>query len=155
MTGRFRVTVWDPSLIISQIIALQSSLYFSFGALLILGSILTGTECTLTNIFQYRALNFSDRHGVLTIVCYTLTALCGAVALWKIVRRTKQCLDFSVTAYMIHILICWMYNSSLPNTLSWCILTVVAAAIMCVTGEFLCLKTELEDIPLLGARVDL
>ena len=78
-----------------------------------------------------------------------------SVALWILVKRTKACLDFTVTTYFLHMIICWAYNGYLPNTVSWWILTAAAITIMCVTGEFLCLKSELEDIPLLGARVDL
>jgi len=78
-----------------------------------------------------------------------------SVWLWLIVRRTKQCLDFTATCYLIHFLICLAYNASLPSTVSWWVLNVAAIAIMCVGGEFLCLRTELQDIPLLGAKVDL
>lgn len=52
-----------------------------------------------------------------------------------------------------------MYNASFPSTMSWWLLNSVCAALMCVCGEFLCLKTELNDIPVgysaLNQRVDL
>jgi len=154
MSGKFRVSVWDPTLIVAQIVTVQAFIYVSFGGLLLLGSFFTGTQLTLNNIFFYKALTF-DRIGILTISCYTLNALLGSLALWVVVKRTKLCLDFTATTYLIHLIFCLFYNGSLPNTLSWWLFTLASIGIMCVSGEFLCLRTEMQDIPLLGARVDL
>jgi len=154
MSGKFRVSVWDPTLIVAQIVTVQSFFYASFGALLLCGSIFTGTQLTLDNLFFYKTINF-DTNGVLTLACYTLNALLGSLALWIVVKRTKLCLDFTVTTYLIHLIFCWWYNGSLPNFISWWLFTLASIGIMCVSGEFLCLRTEMQDIPLLGARVDL
>ena len=79
-----------------------------------------------------------------------------AVALWFIVRRTKQCLDFAATAHFLHLLICWLYNSQFPTTVSWWLLNGACVTIMCVYGEYLCLRTELQAIPLsVGPKADL
>ncbi|ODN00391.1 Protein SYS1 [Orchesella cincta] len=153
--GQFRVTIWDPFLIVSQIVAVQTFFYFTFCLMLFLGSVLAGSDTALSRIFSYKALSFGDGQGFVTVISYILSALTGSAALWLVVKRTKQCLDFTVTCFTIHLVVAWMYNGYLPYQISWWLLTAVAIAIMCVCGEFLCLKTELQDIPLLGARLDL
>lgn len=76
--------------------------------------------------------------------------------LWYIVERTKQCMDFSCTWHFIHLIVCWFYNGHFPTTFSWWALNVACATLMCVCGEFLCLRTELAAIPLsLGPKTDL
>lgn len=85
-----------------------------------------------------------------------LSLLSRAIALWFIVCRTKQCLDFAATAHFLHLLICWHYNSHFPATLSWWLLNAACVTIMCVYGEYLCLRTELQAIPLsVGPKADL
>jgi hypothetical protein len=79
-----------------------------------------------------------------------------ALGLWFIVQRTKQCLDFSSTAHLIHLIVCWYYNGHFPNAFSWWLLNLVCLTIMCVSGEFLCMRTELQAIPLnMGPKADL
>jgi hypothetical protein len=85
-----------------------------------------------------------------------LSFVLRSLALWFIVKRTKQCLDFSGTAHLIHLLVCWSYNGAFPSSMSWWVLNIVCLAIMCVCAEFLCMRTELKAIPLnLGPKADL
>lgn len=118
--------------------------------------------------------------GRLIICGFIINSLVGSVLLWFIVKRTKLCLDFryvtkllkvnyvhiifltipcSCTFHALHLITCWMYNSSFPTTFSWWLLNAVCGIIMCVCGEFLCLKTELKEIPVgysaLNDKVDL
>lgn len=72
------------------------------------------------------------------------------------VKRTKQCWDFACTAYVCHLVICWIYNAVFPGGLSWWLTMIVSAVLMTVMGEFLCMRTELKAIPLgLGPKADL
>jgi hypothetical protein len=57
MSGQFRVTVWDPALIVSQIVAVQSFFYVTFGVLLIAGALLTGIDLTLYHVFSYKVFH--------------------------------------------------------------------------------------------------
>lgn len=177
--GSFRNTKWDPVLLITQIVAMQSLLYASLGALMWFMDLLGGANHTLDHLFQYHVrttwyllsplnhsphsirfqeIHVTDSGGRLVIVAFALNSLVGSLALWFIVRRTKLCLDFSCTFHIIHLIICWFYNSSFPSTVSWWLLNAVCAAIMCICGEFICLKTELQEIPVgyqaLNQRVD-
>lgn len=79
----------------------------------------------------------------------------SAIGLWYVVKRTKQCLDFTCTVHGFHLVACWAYNGYFPNTLTWWLVNVISVIIMTVFGEFLCLKTEMKAIPLaMGPRAD-
>uniref|UniRef100_A0A6M2DWS1 Protein SYS1 homolog n=1 Tax=Xenopsylla cheopis TaxID=163159 RepID=A0A6M2DWS1_XENCH len=156
LSGSFRNTQWDPVLLIFQILAMQTSGYFSLGLIMALMEGLAGSNHTLDHIFQYHEIHVADFGGKLVISAFVLNALCCAGLLWLVVKRTKLCLDFSCTWFFIHLIICWYYNSGFPWNFSWWLLHAVCVALMCITGEFLCLRTELNDIPLgLSAKADL
>ncbi|KAG5872414.1 hypothetical protein JTB14_013659 [Gonioctena quinquepunctata] len=156
LSGSFRYTQWDPWLIIFQIISIQTLLYVSLGLILALLSTLVGEPKTLDHIFEYHELQIRDFGGRIVISSFVLNSLVGALVLWYIVARTKQCMDFSCTWHVVHLVICWFYNKQFPTTFSWWALNTACATLMCVCGEFLCLRTELADIPLsLGPKTDL
>ncbi len=80
----------------------------------------------------------------------------SAASLWAIVQRTKLCLDFSATAYFLHLVASLIYNSAWPSTASWWVLQSSCITITCVLAEFLCMRSEMKSIPLgMSARVDL
>lgn len=156
-SGSFRYTQWDPCLIISQIVAMQSVMYLSLSLLVAIMQDLTGSTRTLDHLFEYHELHIVDNEGRAVILAFVFNAVIGAFALWMIVGRTKLCLDFSCTYHGLHLIACWYYNGSFPTTFSWWTLNIACGAVMCVAGEFLCLRTELKAIPLsnIGAKVDL
>ena len=71
-----------------------------------------------------------------------------ALMLAIIVEKSKKCLDFSVTLFIIHIIFCSMYGG-FPSTWDWWIIHILGMILMVVLGEYLCSKKELSDIPLL------
>jgi hypothetical protein len=75
MTSKFRSKIWDPHLIISQIIAMQFQFYSS---LLIINYLLnklinksssTNQVYSLSQIFDHRFLNFQNTYN--TFLCLT------------------------------------------------------------------------------------
>ncbi|KAJ2938902.1 hypothetical protein O0L34_g17713 [Tuta absoluta] len=157
LRGAFRATGWDGWLLASQIVAVQAVLYLSLALLVALMQDLTGSTRTLDHIFAYHELHVRDNEGISVIVAFVLNAIIGAFVLWTLVGRTKLCLDFSCTYHGLHLVACWMFNGAFPTSMSWWTLNVACATITCVAAEFLCLRTELQDIPLsnISAKVDL
>nr|CAG4650548.1 EOG090X0FH3 [Sida crystallina] len=153
MGGSFRITVWDPPLIISQIVAVQCIMYISLGLwIVLLLHLIAGHPVSIDYIFKFQV----HVSGRLVVACYLLNSLIGAASMWAIVQRTKLCLDFSTTAHLLHFVVCCFYNSTWPTSPSWWILQFSCAAITCVIGEFLCLRSEMKAIPLgMSSRVDL
>ncbi|KAG8519700.1 Protein SYS1 [Galemys pyrenaicus] len=137
MAGQFRSYVWDPLLILSQIVLMQTVYYGSLGLWLALVDALI--------------LGFSTPPGRLSMMSFVLNALTCALGLLYFIRRGKQCLDFTVTVHFFHLLGCWFYSSRFPSALTWWLVQVVCIALMAVIGEYLCMRTELKEIPLNSA----
>ncbi|KAK2505881.1 hypothetical protein MC885_003935 [Smutsia gigantea] len=137
MAGQFRSYVWDPLLILSQIVLMQTVYYGSLGLWLALVDGLI--------------LGFSTPPGRLSMMSFILNALTCALGLLYFIRRGKQCLDFTVTVHFFHLLGCWFYSSRFPSALTWWLVQAVCIALMAVIGEYLCMRTELKEIPLNSA----
>ena len=72
----------------------------------------------------------------------------SAVLLAVIVEKSKKCLDFAVTLFIIHLLLCWGYNG-IPAVSDWWIVHIAGTIVMVLLGEYLCSLKEMQDIPLL------
>lgn len=157
MSGQFRSNVWDPVLIICQIIAMQCQFYLTLGLWVYVLNFIFGYDTTIQQLFKQADKGlFTEGPGKANTIAYALNCLTSGLGLWFIVCRTKQCLDFTVTLHLFHFIICWIYNGHLPHTPSWWILNLVGMTLMTVLGEFLCMRTEMKAIPLsMGPKVDL
>ena len=62
-------------------------------------------------------------------------------------QRTKLCLDFTSAVHLLPLLCCSAYNGALPLSATWWCINLVCVTTMCVSGEFLCMRTELRTIP--------
>uniref|UniRef100_A0A8C5MLD1 Protein SYS1 homolog n=1 Tax=Leptobrachium leishanense TaxID=445787 RepID=A0A8C5MLD1_9ANUR len=151
MAGQFRSYIWDPVLIVSQITLMQCVYYSSLGLWLAAMDLLIKYSPSLDQIFNYELLGFSSVHGRVSMMAFILNSVTCALGLLYFIRRGKQCLDFTVTVHMFHLLGCWIYLAQLPTTLTWWLLNIVCIALMAVIGEYLCLRTELHEIPLSSA----
>jgi|UniRef100_A0AC35EZ79 hypothetical protein len=137
----FRTNVWDPALIIGQIFALQSIFYFSECLLLFSYSFVSNYRPSIDHIFITQTIR------PITVV-QLLSALIAAYALSHIVQRAKQCLDFSTTLHVIHVIIVSIYTRTIPTSITWWLLQIVSGIICTVLGEYLCMKKESMEIPL-------
>ncbi|KAK2177623.1 hypothetical protein NP493_589g02003 [Ridgeia piscesae] len=156
MPGQFRSYVWDPVLIIGQILSMQSAFYLGLGLWIVVVDYILASHRSLDQVFSYEDLQTRDVKGSLTMVTYALNALSCSVGLWYVVRRTKQCWDFAMTMHFFHLLACWAFNHHLPHSLSWWLINIVSIIITTVCGEFLCMRTEMKAIPLsMGPKADL
>lgn len=63
------------------------------------------------------------------------------------VERAKKCLDFTATLYFLHLLFCCAFRGW-PRSFEWWLLNVTGMILMAVLGEWLCLRKEMRDIPL-------
>lgn len=70
----------------------------------------------------------------------------SAFILSVIVERAKKCLDFSVTIYFIHFMLCSIFDS-IPTTWEWWLTNSIAMIVTVVGSEFLCIRNEMASIP--------
>lgn len=67
-----------------------------------------------------------------------------------VVQRARLCMDFSVSMYMFHLVYCMAYDG-FPGWLWWGV-TVASCVCTTVLGEYLCMRREMMDIPIVGVR---
>ena len=85
------------------------------------------------------------------IVAHLANSIVGAYLLKIFVERSKSCLDFSVTHYVIHFVLVWFYTGSIPDTFIWYFINACGIFLMCVGGELLCRREEMKSIPIASA----
>ena len=72
----------------------------------------------------------------------------SAIGLVVIVEKSKKCLDFTFTYFILHLVLSCLFGG-VPATFDWWIMHILALIFMVVLGEYLCSLKELELIPLL------
>jgi len=78
---------------------------------------------------------------------FLFNSLATAAFIKIIVQRAKKCLDFSITAYFLH-LVATSCFSGFPTQISWWLCMGIDLAITAFLSEWWCLQEELKEIPL-------
>ncbi|KAL3125937.1 hypothetical protein niasHT_009466 [Heterodera trifolii] len=139
--GSFRTSVWDPSMILCQIVCLQSAFYSLEGSLMFSWSLFTSFRPLLMHFF------FSRAQHPMVIIQLMASALC-ALLFPHVVVRSRLCLDFTVTLHFVHFLIVCLSNRSFPSQFSWWLLQVLSASFCTILAEWFCSRREYAEIPL-------
>jgi hypothetical protein len=139
---------FNPRLIFAQICSLQCFHYLFLGFLFQVNNVFYGTSITLDRIFTDNYIELWSWGGWSDNSAILLSSVLGSILLAIIVEKAKKCLDFTVTLFLIHLLLCIMYDG-VPSTWDWWIVTIMGTIIMTLLGEHLCAKKELDDIPML------
>uniref|UniRef100_A0A7E4UW21 Protein SYS1 homolog n=1 Tax=Panagrellus redivivus TaxID=6233 RepID=A0A7E4UW21_PANRE len=139
--ANFRTNTWDPTLIVGQILAMQSIFYFSESVFMLAVGTFSSYRPSVDHVFVATTIR------PMTIVQLLAAVVC-AYALTFVVQRAKQCLDFATTLHIGHAIIVTIYNGFIPTSFTWWLLQVVSAAVMTVAGEYLCMQLETLEIPL-------
>mmetsp|Transcript_19342 Transcript_19342/g.32815 ORF Transcript_19342/g.32815 Transcript_19342/m.32815 type:complete len:147 (+) Transcript_19342:74-514(+) len=139
---------FDPLLITYQIISMQCFHYLAMGTLLGIFHAIFDINVSLDHFFTPRFVNFVSLVGMVETLTILLSSLAGSYLLSIIVEKAKKCVDFTFTFYFIHTIICCFYYQQLPLDWEWWVVNVVAGVSMASLGEYLCSRSELEDIPL-------
>ncbi|XP_028410129.1 protein SYS1 homolog [Dendronephthya gigantea] len=148
MAAQFRSNLWDPVLIVSQIIAIQCTYYVGLGVWILIFDFWMGSVHSLHQIFSDKAVDYSTTSGRLGAIAFILNSVFSSIGLWYIVGRAKQCLDFAATATIVHLVFCTFYLHHIPGSWTWWIVNIVCLAITSVLGEFACMRTEMKAIPI-------
>ncbi|KAK9229153.1 hypothetical protein WN944_022110 [Citrus x changshan-huyou] len=139
--------VWDPWLIVAQIVCLQCFYYLTLGVFV---SIFVGTRVShmsLVYFFDFATVTASTVTGWCVIASILLTSVAGAGYMFHLIERAKKCLDFSATVYIIHLFICIVYGGW-PSSITWWVVNGTGLALMALLGEYLCIRRELREIPI-------
>ena len=148
------VSVFDPIFICAQIIAMQCFFYLTMGTLWGLNHIIFSTPVSLDRFFTSQFIDFVTISGWIETLSTLLCAIAGAYLLSFLVERSKKCVDFTFTLYFLHTVICMFYQDEFPLEWEWWLTHVVASVSMASLGEFLCARSEMQDIPLYSPSGD-
>ncbi|XP_078169077.1 structural molecules protein [Carex rostrata] len=143
--------VWDPWLILAQIVCLQCMYYLTVGLFM---SVLVGTRVehmSLVYFFDFSTLTISTVTGCFVIVSFLLSSIVGAGYMLYVIERAMKCFDHSATLYIIHLFICLIYGGW-PVSLTWWVVNLIGLASMSLLGEWICIKREQREIPLTRLR---
>lgn len=142
------VQIFDPQLIIYQIIALQCFFYLALGSNLGIFHVIFDTPISLNHLFSPRYHSLASSSGFPTSSCLLLAGVSGSFLLSMIVERSKKCVDFTFTMYILHAISCFYWDGTLPLEWEFWVAIITSSIICASLGEFLCSRTEMEDIPL-------
>lgn len=67
-----------------------------------------------------------------------------------VVQRARLCMDFTVSMYVFHLGYCIAYDG-FPGVLWWGV-TVGSCVCTTVLGEYMCMRREMMEIPIVGVR---
>lgn len=169
----YGTAVWDPWLIVGQIICLQCSYYLSLGVFMMVFLGLRVPRLSLVYFFDYATLTTSTLTGWCVIASFLFSSLAGlelrtiflsfpmlslyslvkfqicrrAVYMIFLVERARKCLDFSATLYIIHLFFCIMYGGW-PSSMAWWVVNGTGLAVMALLAEYLCIRREQREIPM-------
>ncbi|KAL4287535.1 hypothetical protein AHAS_Ahas19G0195900 [Arachis hypogaea] len=116
----YGVVVWDPGLILAQIVYFQCLYYVTLSFFL---AILIGTH-----VSRMILVYFFD---LITIITSTFT-----VYMLYVIERAKKYFDFSVTLYIVHSFICIGYGGWL-SSITWWIVNGIEITVMALLGKYL------------------
>eukprot|EP00929_Paragymnodinium_shiwhaense_P010232 TRINITY_DN114782_c0_g1_i1.p1 TRINITY_DN114782_c0_g1~~TRINITY_DN114782_c0_g1_i1.p1 ORF type:complete len:163 (+),score=12.94 TRINITY_DN114782_c0_g1_i1:80-568(+) len=141
---------FNPRLISTQIVVMQSTFYFCFTLVSAMTNWLLSFPQSLSALFDYSAYTWSTSIGLALAFSELVTALLMAVACRVVVERVRKCLDFVATYHILHLVaICWW--SGFPTTLQWWTINGVSLLVAVLLGEWLCMQGESKSIKL-GAK---
>lgn len=171
----YGTAVWDPWLIVGQIICLQCSFYLTLGVFTMVFLGLRVPRLSLVYFFDYATLTTSTITGWCVIASFLFSSLAGlesfffpfisfltllfqisfihdeiygrAVYMIFLVERARKCLDFSATLYIIHLFLCIMYGGW-PSSMAWWVVHGTGLAVMALLAEYLCIQREQREIPM-------
>ncbi|KAF9571497.1 hypothetical protein EC968_000460 [Mortierella alpina] len=151
-SSSFRATQWDPVLILSQIVCLQSIWYVSVATIIYIFSALSGADISLDAILNYRDIRADNAQGMLLGLAWLLNSAVGVFLLLKIVTRARLVLDFSLTLLLYHVFMTTLYSDHVPTSFLWWALNGTTCGIMIFGGEYVCMQQEMEPILLGGGQ---
>lgn len=145
----FYSSIFDPELIIYEIIVMQSIFYLTLSLWLLIFHLTLASSLSLNMMLSSAHMSIYSTHHTLdtyiSILSILLTSPIVAFALLLVVGRSKKCLDHVATIHILHVLICTLFYH-FPTRFEYWVTHIIAATISTVAGEYLCMQREMATI---------
>jgi len=95
-------------------------------------------------LFDVALFNFHEPVNSISAATVLVCSPFSAYLLSLIVGRPKKVLDFSITRFVIHLIICTVYSSSFPSSIEWWACGIAGVVVETLLGEYMSVRRELQ-----------
>ena len=138
---------FKPKIIISSILMISSAYYIIKIFFTILFNSFFGVRLNIHQIISDKALDFSSFYGSCYLCSLFFTNVFMIIVFVLIVDKAKNILDFVLTNFFIHLIICTIY-SGFPYSFIWWVINGIMVTLVTLISEFISLKIEQQEIKL-------
>ena len=138
---------FKPKIIISSILMISSAYYIINILFTIFFNSFFGIRLHIHQIISDKALDFSSTYGSCYILSLFFTYVFMVAVFIILVDKAKNILDFVLTNFFIHLILCTI-NSGFPSNFVWWIIQGVFLTLTTLISEFISLKIEQQEIKL-------
>ena len=138
---------FKPKLIISSILMISSAFYIINIFFTIFFNSFFGIRLNMSQILSDKALDFSSVYSSCYVLSLFFTYIFMIAVFVLLVDKAKNILDFVLTNFFIHLILCTI-NSGFPSKFIWWIIQIIVLTLVTLISEFIALKIEQQEIKL-------
>ena len=138
---------FKPKIIISSILMISSAYYIINILFTIFFNSFFGIRLHINQIISDKALDFSSVYGSCYLLSLFFTYVFMIAVFILIVDKARNILDFVLTNFFIHLIICTI-NSGFPSAFIWWVIQGIVLTLVTLISEFISLKIEQQEIKL-------
>ena len=138
---------FKPKIIISSILMITSAYYIINIFFTIFFNSFFGIKTNIQQIISDKALDFSSAYCSCYLLSLFFTYVFMIAVFVIIVDKARNILDFVLTNFFIHLIICTI-NSGFPSKFIWWMIQGILLTLVTLISEFIALKIEQQEIKL-------
>ena len=138
---------FKPKIIISNILMISSAYYIINIFFTIFFNSFFGIRLHISQIISDKALDFSSAYSSCYLLSLFFTYVFMIAVFVIIVDKAKNILDFVLTNFFIHLILCTI-NSGFPSKFLWWVFQTIILTLVTLVSEFIALKIEQKEIKL-------
>ena len=144
---KFQQNDFNPKFIISNIILLFSTHYIINIFFTILFNSFFRTKLHINQIFSDEAIDLSSKYGYCYLCSLFFTNFFMIAGFVFIVDKAKKILDYVLTDFFIHLVLCTI-NCGFPSKFLWWVVNLTFVFLITIISEYISLKIEQKEIKL-------
>ena len=138
---------FKPKIIISSIFMISSAFYIINIFFTIFFNSFFGIRLHISQLISDKALDFSSSYGSAYLCSLFFTYVFMVAIFVFFVDKAKNILDFVLTNFFIHLILCTV-NTGFPSKFMWWVIQSIILTLVTLVSEFISLKIEQKEIKL-------